>query len=211
MIKRRIMRSAIQQRVCKTPRSAPPTFTLRNFMLFGVGIALLCGLRWFVVAIFISVYALIYYVCLGLGWSLTRRRDQPIASPIPLLEIRDKSTIPALVTVILCNLSVYFTWHVLIIMSGRSGAIHYFFYAPVIGGLSLYVLQQLTLVLLHVALLLTFFGNCWQATRVDPAECRTTAAYSFLLTIGHLAQPWAVDRLLALSFWLSPQVPLPTN
>lgn len=210
MIKRRIMRSAIQQRV-RNPRSAPPTFTLRNFMLFGVGIALLCGLRWFGVALCISLYALIYYACLGLGWSLTRRQNTLHVSPFPILELRDKSTIPALVTVILCNLSVYFVWHVLIIMAGRFDALPTFFYGPVIGGLSLYVLQQLTLVLLHVALLLTFFGNCWNATRVDPAECRTTAAYSFLLTMSHLAQPWMVDRLLAVSFWLSPQVPLPTN
>lgn len=195
----------------RNPRTAPPTFTLRNLLLFGVGIALLCGLRWFEVAIFISLYSAIYYTCWGLGWSLTRRRDKPIAAPFPRLELRDQSTIPALVTVILCNLSVYFVWHVLIIMAGRFDSLPTFFYAPVFGGLSLYMLQQLTLVLLHVALLLTFFGNCWQAARVDPAECRTTAAYSFLLMIEHLAQPWMVDRMLELRFWLSPESLVPES
>lgn len=208
MSRRRTIGAALG-RGMRNPRTAPPTFTLRNFLLFGVGIALLCGLRWFGVAICISLYALIYYACLGLGWSLTRRQNTLHVSPFPILELRDKSTIPALVTVILCSLAAYFAWHALILIGARREAASHFFYSPVLGGLSLYIFQQLTLVLLHVALLLTYFGNCWNATRVDPAECRTTAAYSFLLTIGLLAQPWAAERLLAFYFWLWPQLLVP--
>lgn len=206
MTKRRTILSAFKQGM-DNPRKATPTFTLQQLLLFGLGIALLCGLRWFEVAIFVSLYATIYYAYLGLGWSLTRRRETPMASPFPILELRDNSTIPALVTVISCNLISYVAWHVLIIMFG----IDDFFFAPVIGGFSLYMLQQVTLVLLHITLLVSYFGNCWNAPRVDPAECRTTAAFSFFLTISHIAQPWAVYRLLELRFWLWPIAPLDPN
>lgn len=190
----------------RNQRRIAPTFSLQQLLLFGVGIAVLCGLRRFTLAMLISVFVAIYYVCLGIGSSLTRKRDNQVVSPFPILELRDKTTIPALVTTILCNLVAYLVWFFL---NAYPGANPQFFFAPIVGGLSLYALQQLTLVLLHVALLLTYFGNCWNATSVDAAECRTTAIFSCLLTISHIAQPWAVDRLLALNFWLWSQMALP--
>ncbi|WP_254510984.1 hypothetical protein [Anatilimnocola floriformis] len=175
----------------RQPENGAPraSFSLRKFLLFGVGMSVLFGLRCFVPALCLFVYAVIFYGCLGLGASLTRQ--DPQAAQLSSIDIRNRFTLPALGTVIICTVASHFLWTLFILFLPLDADMkHAFLEVPVVGGFALFQVQQWLYALLHTALLFSFFANCWNATRVDGCECRTTAAFSTLLTFSHFAQPY---------------------
>jgi hypothetical protein len=176
--------------------SANPTFSLRWFLLVAVGFAVLCGMHEFGVAILIALYAAVYYTLLGSGLFVARftaaSRDR-----FAIRFGRDDSFIPVLFTVTLLSLPFHFLWHSPIYMLANNPAGD-FFSPPVWLGLSLYSLQRLIHILVHVALYLAWLGNCWTSGRVSATECRTATATSFLLFCSYLAHPRAVELLMRL-------------
>ena len=179
-------------------RSAETSFSLRKLFLFGFGMAVLCGLRWFGLALCIFVYAVNYYACLEVGWALTRKA-RPAA--LPRVDMRNRWMLPALISVILCSISNYFVWHTIAIVCSHSADdLRQFLYSPALGVFSLGTIQHLALAALHLALLLSYGCNCWNAPRIDLSEFRTTVAFSSLLTFTYLAQPWFIEQLGASYF-----------
>jgi hypothetical protein len=170
------------------------TFSLRWFLLATVGFAVLCGLREFAVAVLIALFAAVYYSLAGIGL-LAARLTSAKAERFAIRFAPDASIIPVLFTVTITSLLMYFLWHAPIYMVGRDPAANFFSPAFFLG-LSLYSLQRLLHILLHVAVYLAWLGNCWTSGRVSASECRTASATSFLLFYSYLADPLAVEWLM---------------
>lgn len=178
-------------------KSCRPQISLRYLLAFAVGIALLCGLRQYFLATLISYYAALYYAVVLSGMAAAachRRQTCKLIRPFR----RDEQTIGILFMVALCNLTIYFIFHVTILMVTYDiVSLGHFFFDPIFAGLSIYGIEQAILIAIHVALFLVYWGNCLTTGEVQAAEVRDTAALSFLLTASHFASPWAVDAVAA--------------
>ena len=153
-------------------------------------------MREFAVAILIALYAAIYYTLLGSGL-LAAKLTAANREQFAIHFARDDSIVPVLFTVTLISLPAYFLLHLPSCLVARTANADFLF-PPVWLGLSMYSLQRLIHIFVHVALYLAWLGNCWTTGRVSVSECRTASATSFLLFCSYLAHPWGVNLLLRL-------------
>lgn len=175
----------------QSQRCDRPTFSLRWLLVVMIGFAVLFAAREFFIAFLLGLYVCMYYTLMGTGLLAARFSA---ATDKQLVRFgRDELTLPALFTVTLISVGSHYLWHGTILLG--SWNLMADITGPTFLGISVYGLQRLIHILLHVAITLTWLGNCWTTGRVVTAECRLASAASFLLCCSYFAN-------LSVAIWL---------
>lgn len=164
------------------------TFSLRSLLAFWLGIALLCAVGSYTLAIACFVIAVLYFVLVLVGSACADRFPKG-QSPIlgrRFARPRDVNYGPILWT--LGYLVVFYCWHVvpLAVFTPQM-----FWGTPSPCGLSTSTIEHCVLILFQVYLYASLFGDCYGTGYVSSWNCAMTASLSVLLLASHFAIPWA--------------------
>ncbi len=154
-------------------RNPTSTFSLRFFLVFCVGIAILCGCRQFLFAGVIFLAMLLHYVLLMIGSAIAKKFPQDRNPFLRRPRERRPPNFNVPITVITCQLVIFIICPVY--LSGSP-------------------LQEWGLILTHVFIYVTYLSNCYGTGHVCRSECGTTACGSVLL-LGFQIFPMAMRQI----------------
>ena len=166
------------------------TFSLRSLLAFWLGIALLCAVGSYTLAIACFVIAVLYFVLVLVGSAFADRFPKG-QSPIlrrgfaPPRQVNDG---PIVLTI--CYLVLFYCWHMVPLTVFTLLGIQMFWGTPSPCGLSTSTIEHCVLILFQVYLYASLFGDCYGTGYVSSWNCGMTASLSVLLLASHFAIPW---------------------
>ena len=171
-------------------KSLGMTFSLRAFLGFCVGIALLCSFGVYVMALAVFVVAVLYLVLLvacdhfASGYSHVSN---------PILRKRFAGRIASddgPVVFVICYVAIFYCWHVLPLYFNAQD-IRSIWNSPSLFGVSLYTVEHFALAMVHVFMYVSLFGAAYGHGYVCPRNCAMTACSSAMLLVAHFVIPSA--------------------
>ena len=172
-------------------RNPKPTFSLRSFLAFWLGIALLCAVGSYSVAIACFVIALLHFVLLLVGSAFADRFPKGQNPILGRASSRSRHVNDGPILLTMCYLVLFYCWRAVPLAAFTPLGIRMFWCTPSLFGLSTSTIEHCVLILFHVYVYASFFGDCFGTGYVSPWNCGMTACLSVLLLASHFAIPWA--------------------
>ena len=166
------------------------TFSLRTFLAFYVGIAILCLFGAFTMALATFVVVLLHLVLLMVSARFASGYPNKVN---PILRMRFARRMPSddhPVIFVICYLIFFYCWHMLPLFFTPQN-IQSIWYPPALFGISLYVMEHCVVAVLHIFVYVSLFGAAYGTGFVCPRNCAMTACSSVMLLATHFAIPYA--------------------
>lgn len=174
-------------------KNPTPTFSLRSFMAFCLGIGLLCGLVSYFLALVVFSITVLYFVLLLAGSAFASCFP---TGQTPLLRRRFASANrvndgPFVLTV--CFLTLFFcSWRVLFLFYlplPFSGFWQEGWHIPLSCGVTLATIEHASFIVFQLYLYASYFGECYGSGIVSRWSCGMTACLSVFLLVCHFGIP----------------------
>jgi len=170
-------------------RNAKPTFSLRLFFAFSIGIAILCVAGFYRFALAGFAATVLHFILFAVGNSFANRfptERNPLARYRFIRPTKSNDTATVIAT---SYLVFFYCWHMFPLMVFLPAGIRSVWYPPSLFGLSLYAIEHCVIAMYNVFMYVNFFGDCYGTGYVCPKNCAMTSSISVVLMATHLRFP----------------------